>query len=187
MNAAETNISETSVTVKLTELELANFWEKVDKSPNEKGCWNWTGSRRRGAGYGGFWVGGKQWGAHRISYIIKHGSIPFKLCVLHNCDIMHCVNPDHLWVGTHTDNMRDAAKKGRQHFQLHPENNRHGEDSNFAKLTEGQVLEIRRRYIPRKVTMETLGKEFGVCFQHIDSIVRREVWKHLPEEQGAAH
>lgn len=89
------------------------FWAKVDKSAAHNGCWVWTGARR-GKGYGDI-VGdaGRRIAAHQLSYKWAHGSIPDGLFVLHKCDNKLCVNPDHLFVGTHQDNMDDMVEKVR--------------------------------------------------------------------------
>lgn len=89
------------------------FWEKVAKSD---GCWLWTGSRQRN-GYGFLFAGTRKEPhperAHRVSWRIHFGEIPDGLWVLHKCDNPPCVNPEHLFLGTRTDNMRDCARKGR--------------------------------------------------------------------------
>jgi hypothetical protein len=76
------------------------------------GCHEWTASTNRG-GYGTLRVGDKAWKAHRLAYRRKVGPIPRGMHVLHRCDNPPCINPDHLWIGTHTDNMRDRSAKGR--------------------------------------------------------------------------
>lgn len=86
------------------------FWRYVDKAgPDE--CWVWTGAK---AGeYGRVSVKGVGFGAHRISYEMAKGPIPPGFIILHSCDNPPCVNPSHLRVGTHTDNVHDMLEKGR--------------------------------------------------------------------------
>lgn len=90
------------------------FWAKVDKrAPDE--CWEWTGARFQ-SGYGSILRGGRGSGcarAHRVSYEMNVGPVPSGMHVLHRCDNPRCVNPGHLWLGTHADNMADRRAKGR--------------------------------------------------------------------------
>lgn len=95
----------------------ARFWKFVNKNGPIKredlgACWEWTGARMAD-GYGLFRFEGKLEGAHRISYILKHGPIPDGKMLLHACDNPPCVNPDHTSPGTNADNLGDMAQKGR--------------------------------------------------------------------------
>lgn len=86
------------------------FWTKVRKGqPRE--CWLWTASENN-EGYGRFRLNGKSRSAHVVSWLFAHGDTA-GMCVLHKCDTPLCVNPAHLWLGTHADNMADMAAKGR--------------------------------------------------------------------------
>jgi len=87
----------------------ADFWSNVDKTD---GCWLWTGLTM-GAGYGEMGWQGRTQVAHRISWQIHNGEILSGLNVCHHCDTPACVRPDHLFLGTQRDNVRDAVAKGR--------------------------------------------------------------------------
>ncbi len=91
---------------------IVRFWNKVDRQKPDE-CWNWTGSKSCG-GYGNWWADKKKIRAHRLAWQITNGTIsPGQLC-LHKCDNPSCVNPSHLYIGTHKDNMRDKLQRFRR-------------------------------------------------------------------------
>lgn len=156
------------------------FWQKADKSGGENSCWQWTASKNR-RGYGRICKGrnGKArviGYAHRIAYEIAKGPIPEGQCVLHTCDNPSCVNPAHLFVGTHADNMADMIAKGRA---IH--NGLKGESNGRAKLTVKSILEIRA--MRDKATYGEIGKMFGVASSTIGRIISLEKWAHVHPEK----
>lgn len=90
---------------------LARFWSYVSKSDD---CWNWTGLKTVKGGYGKFSVGSREVRSHVMSYALEYGSVPKGMCVLHKCDNVTCVRPDHLFLGTEADNNRDSMMKGHK-------------------------------------------------------------------------
>lgn len=157
----------------LSESFPARFWAKVHKTD---GCWLWT-APVTGEGYGRIWSGsGKiHFLAHVGSWMLHFGPVPpYRPCgihVLHKCDVRHCVNPVHLWLGTDMDNCRDRDTKGRGVWHK-------GESSHSAKLTEAEVLEIIRLHAQGRTQVE-LGPIFGVTKHAIWRIVHGRNWKYL--------
>ncbi len=147
------------------------FWSKVLKTDT---CWLWQGGTI-GNGYGTITSGG-HYGrtllAHHVSWEWAYGPIPNGLWVLHKCDVPPCVNPEHLWLGTHSDNMQDRARKGRANHAL-------GEAHGGAKLTNEQVISIRARYGTRDLTCKTLAIEYGVSATTICLVANGRIWRHL--------
>ena len=153
----------------ITDSDRTRFWSKVNLG-SYKECWDWNASLQT-AGYGQISIDGTQRSAHRISYLITYGTIPKGLCVLHRCDNKKCVNPQHLFLGTHKDNAIDAARKGRL-------SNR-GETHPSARLTSADVLAIRSLWRSGKVTQKQIADQFRVTEDHVGDIVRRRYWSHL--------
>lgn len=151
---------------------LDKFLAHIHISQN---CWEWQGART--LGYGRFTLqgGASSSLAHRISWQLENGRIPDGLDVLHKCDNPPCVRPDHLFLGTHQDNMDDMALKGRR-----KSNPPIGSEHWKAILTEKDVIEIRNRYEYRGYWNQyRLARKYGVRQSVICAIVNRRIWRHI--------
>lgn len=148
------------------------FWAKVDKQ-GAGGCWNWTASLKP-KGYGQFYWRGKMHRAHRLAWTLAGRALPAKgLELAHRCDNRICVNPEHLFVATHAENMADCKAKGRQSC---------GERSKRNKLTEAQVIEIRAN--PPKLgrglrEIDEYAAKYGVSKGTIYCSLTRRTWSHI--------
>jgi len=153
--------------------DLRAEFEKRVRRDNETGCWLWTG-RMAYFGYGVCPLGGRgrRRLAHRVSYELFIGPITDGLSVLHKCDVTACVNPDHLFLGTQGDNMRDCRDKGRM---VMPD--RKGEHNGRAKLTPDNVREIRK--LTESMTNVAISKRFNVNRTTIDQIVNGNHWTEI--------
>lgn len=143
--------------------EDERFWSKVDKSGGADSCWPWLGSVDR---YGVFRSSVGHW-AHRYSYVLNVGQLDRGVHVCHRCDNPICVNPQHLFAGTNTDNRLDSVRKGRQ---------AKGEGNGQAKLRERDVIEIRRR-LAKCERQRALAREFGVSQSTISAIATGLIWR----------
>jgi len=149
------------------------FWSKVEiRGPDE--CWEWMGAKSD-KGYGRFWVNDQMWAATRVAFILAHVEIPGGLLVLHTCDNPGCVNPDHLYAGTHKDNHLDMVTRNRAPTP----NSMPGETNPGSKLTARGVKDIRKRYAAGGILQRQLAEEYGVAQTNISFIVRGEHWKHI--------
>ena len=152
--------------VEVNEEVLGLFWPLVDKSRGEDACWIYTG-QTNDRGYGVLYYQHLSMLAHRLSYTIHRGPIPAGRKVLHTCDTPPCIQPLHLWPGTHADNVHDMDRKGRRGKQPY----HRGEKSPVAKLTDAQTTELRQRYLSGEVTQKQLAEEYGVIRQTISTWV----------------
>lgn len=131
-------------------------------------CVEWAGARTR-AGYGHRKVRGRTVSVHRLAWQETHGPIPDGMVVCHRCDNRPCINVDHLFLGTQADNIRDMYAKGRR--------SQEGEENNSAKLTEEQVIEIRRLHATGQVTQRQLARQFGAAAPTVNEIIKRKLWR----------
>jgi hypothetical protein len=171
-----------------------DFWSRVNKDgptvrPELGPCWLWLGRPDRG-GYGRLTSRGIL--AHRYAWEQQNGPIPTgshhgTTCVLHRCDNPICVRPEHLFLGTHADNMLDMyAKKrdgdGRRGLNngvhRYPDRYPRGEARPEAKLTEAQVRAMRAEH-EAGATSIGLGQRYGVSQAQAYRVVKRQSWRHV--------
>jgi len=127
-------------------------------------CWEWNGSRER-FGYGQKKIKGRMYITHRLAYAWVNGPIPDGMCVLHSCDNPPCCNPNHLFLGTQQDNVRDRCKKNRTP---------RGEAHYMAKLSDLEVEEIRRLDLPHK----EIAKLYGIGSPYVSTL--KSMKKRIP-------
>ncbi len=140
------------------------------------GCWSWSGWKNNG-GYGYFSCKSKREAAHRYSYKKYIGPIKGGLFVLHKCDNPECSNPEHLFLGTNTDNINDAYSKGRRK-SVPIESMRRGENCYLSKLKEKDVVEIKKM-INNGIGNTQIANIFGVKHSTISCIRCNQTWKHV--------
>lgn len=168
--------------------DIYKFYE-VDQN----GCWNWT--RARNKGYGIINAMNRTFSAHRVSYELSCGPIPEGKSVCHKCDNPACINPEHLWLGSHSENMADMKDKGRgakppvhcgeDHWRhRYPEKVKRGADNPIAKLTDEQVIQMRRDYIAGAKNAE-LAERYGLSPNSVQDITLGRSWVHLLKVKGA--
>lgn len=142
----------------------------INRSEIKGDCWIWFGGKT-GTGYGALQSDGKTKLAHRLSYEIFSGKNLGKLFVCHSCDTPSCINPNHLWAGTQSDNQKDCYKKGRSPFT-----GKTGDKHLRAKLSFAKADEIRSLYASGTYDQYQLASRFDVHRNVISAIVNRRAW-----------
>lgn len=170
------NRSSTGQFVKMSEADLMDaalrrFSEHIGTGPR---CWEWKGFLHPW-GYGVLSIGHRRVLAHRFSYELCIGPIPAHMFVCHHCDNPPCVRPDHLFLGTHRDNMQDMARKRRYSGFCDPRTRPRGERHGRAKFTPEEVALIRRLAAEGQ-TKKSLARQFGVSDTAIRYIVTGRNW-----------
>lgn len=174
------------------------FLSKVEIPSDPSACWLWRGAKALN-GYGKFYLDGRLGEAHRASFEIFKGIKPGESHVCHTCDVPGCVNPAHLFLGTRSENMQDASRKGRmshgdahraalarrdfsydaEHARRTSEGLPKGEDSTLSKLTDADVHEIRRgRFVG--VSQRETAAALGVSQSLVSMVKTRRIWRHVP-------
>ena len=144
------------------------FWSRADKKSSDE-CWEWLGSKLRG-GYGNLNQEGHTLQAHRYSYVLHIGDIPKGMLVCHSCDNPGCVNPEHLFLGTHLTNAMDKVSKDRQIK---------GEGIYNHKIVEADAIRIRELYSQGNLSMRKIAKMFGLCYSETNAVINKRTWRYV--------
>ena len=138
-------------------------------------CWLWVGATIA-AGYAVLGTDAGSVRGHRLMWTIVNGPIPNGLEVCHKCDVPRCLNPRHLFLGTHAENMADAKAKGRMHNWSHYTNM----PPQKPKISIARIAEMRELHRRHVLTYRQLAAKFRISISQVENIVTRRSWKHLP-------
>lgn len=154
------------------EWDRDNFFYYVEKTPS---CWIWHGCKSED-GYGRFTSKhlGKRLRAHRFSWFLKYGEEPINFGC-HHCDNPICVNPNHLFDGTHSDNAKDMGRKGRHYLQVNPMRAMFGNANNKTKLNPDNVKDIRLSHLAGQ-SVGFLSRRMGISRQGVKDIITGKNW-----------
>lgn len=161
----------------LSPKDVALFESRVERAESGD-CWPWTGRVKHVGSYGRIRLrNGKTTAAHRVAFFLATGINPANLCVCHRCDNPPCCNPEHLFLGDHSTNMRDMIAKGRGRCLR-------GSEVSLARLDEDQVRSIRSRFsASNKGDIGRAAAEFGVSWSTIQAILARRNWAWLEQAE----
>jgi len=149
------------------EFQKQHFMGYVKK---EDSCWIWVGGRFDD-GYGSYWFNEKNVHANRVSYLLFKGPIPTGMFVCHSCDNPTCVNPEHLWLGTQFENVRDKYNKGRAAV---------GEKCRQSHLTAQDVADMRtEKKLNPSTPYSAIASRFGISKCCTMRIIKGMSWSHL--------
>lgn len=144
---------------------MVHFFAQTDRDTADvEGCWNWTAAITSTTGYGRAWFRTGFEDSHRIAWTLTNGPIPHDREVCHHCDNRRCINPKHLFLGTHSENMRDARNKGRIAGQ---------------KLQRGDIPVIRAA-VAGGESRVAVAARYGVSRKTVDSLIRGDSWADVP-------
>jgi hypothetical protein len=152
-------------------LKTIDFMSQVYPEPNT-GCWLWAGGLTKGYGqlnpksHNGFQY------AHRYSYFLHHGEFDRTKLLCHTCDVPACVNPDHLYLGTHKDNTRDIIERGNPNYAI-------GTKNGQSKLNPNSVIKIREEFRNGNISKRALGVKYGVSHTTINDVIIGVNWSHV--------
>lgn len=136
----------------------------------ESGCWIWT-AYTNADGYGQINADNRMKKAHRVSWELYNGVIPDSMCICHKCDTPSCVNPNHLFLGTHTENIQDMFLKGRADLK-------HGSKHGRTELSEEDVISMRKK-CNEGTPQQYFADKHGINKGTVSKIILRKTWRHV--------
>jgi predicted XRE-type DNA-binding protein len=143
----------------------ARFWENTDRS---NGCWNWLGTINKSTGYGDITINHESVATHRVAYEVYNGvKIPDGKMVLHSCNTRACINPAHLRIGTHDDNMQDMVDCGHSCK---------GERNANVVLSELEVREIKNHLSTRELSQSNIAERYEISISTVKDIASGKCW-----------
>ena len=166
---ADTSRADWSLCCWVSDMRVDQFWNNHIERDN--GCWEWQ-KGKNDRGYGEVSINGISLYVHRFAWELLNGEIPGGMCILHKCDNPSCINPDHLFIGTQLDNVRDMLSKGR----ASPPPVHRGTKNNKAVLCEWKVRYIRASDLSQRA----IARMFGIGKTTVAHVQCGRTWAWLP-------